>query len=154
MVCKDTYPLFFKFRVLPSVSKALSPVTPSVLLPPGFLGANSLLFHPSLLFVMAFFKTAVDFLTLDRFPRFWGGQNIDKNTVYIVCFFLHHQINETRKSLNSFSHPPFFHLFINSFVFWVRCRTLATEFNKDDFGEPFPLNRLKMESMVALLTTS
>ena len=137
---------------------------------------HSLLFHLSLFSVIALLRTAVVFSTLDRFPLLWSEHEDDRDTLCIApelkrdrgfrcyrshhCLFLHHHpfffiIISIRRRCKIFSHPPSFHLFVNSSLFLcVRCRTLDTEANIHDFGVRSPLNGLlTTASMIALLTT-
>ena len=126
---------------------------------------HSLLFHLSFFSVMAFFRTAVVFLTLDRFPLLSVLAEDDKDHLVHGSWV---KRGHGCRCLRSFttalffiiirrctclSHPPSFHLFINSFFVCVLCRTLATEVNMYDFGRRFPLNGFTIASMIALWTT-
>ena len=131
---------------------------------------HSLLFHLSFFSVMAFFRTSVVFLTLDRFPLLSGEHEDDRDTLWMVpgskgvaasgvsdhslllCSSSSSPSEEEEGVYFSLTRHPF-HLFINSYL-CVRCRTLATEVNMHDFGVRFPLNGFAIASMMALLTTS
>ena len=86
VVRRDLCPLSFRFRVLPGVYGALSAAASHGLLPTGFRWAVTLPTLPPFIFsVMAFFRTAVVFLTLDLFLLLSGGHEDDRNT---LCMFL------------------------------------------------------------------
>ena len=66
-VCKDLYQLSCRFRAFPNVHEALSTAFPAGCCHVVFVVPyHSLLFHLSLFSVMALFRTAVVFFTLDR----------------------------------------------------------------------------------------
>ena len=91
---------------------------------------HSLLFHLSLFSVMAFSRTAVVFLTLDSLFLFWDEHEDDRDTLCIVpefkgaaasgvtdhsslpFFFI--IISIRGRGCKVLSHPPSFHLLVNS----------------------------------------
>ena len=89
---------------------------------------HSLLFHLSLFSVMAPFETAVVFFTLDRFPLLWREHEDDKGTLCIVPEFksaaasdvtdhsllISSSSSPSEEESKVISHPPSFHLLINS----------------------------------------
>ena len=74
--------------MLPGVFRVLSPAAPSGCCHLVFVGPyDSLLFHLSLFCVMALFRTAVVFLTLDRIPLLRGKHEDDRDSLCIVPEF-------------------------------------------------------------------
>ena len=146
---RDLYPLSFKFRLIPGVYGALSPLLPAGCCHLVFLVPyHSLLFHLSLFSVMALIRTAVVFLTLDRFPLLWCEHEDDRDTLCIVPEFKGAAASDVTDhslllSSSSDSLSPFIvSSLVNSLLLCVRCRTLTTEVNINDFGVRSPLNGL------------
>ena len=172
IVCRDLYPLSFRFRLLPGVHGALSPAVPRGLLPPGFRGTIPFSAFSTYHFSLSwpFSETAVVFLTLDRFPLLWAEHEDDRDTLCIVPEFkgaAASDVTDHSLLLSSSSSSPQeeegvkFSLTLHPFIslvtlhfLCVRCKTLATEANIHDFGVRSPLNGLTIASMIALLTTS
>ena len=120
---------------------------------------------------MAFFKTAVVFLTLDLFVLLLSGEHEDdKGALWMVPgpkgagagSVSDHSLllcssssspSEEEGVCFSFTRHPFISLLI-PLSFCVCGRTLAAEFSIHDFGVCFPPNGFTKASMIAPLTTS
>ena len=125
----------------------------------------------SIFHFVAFFNTAVVFLTLDLFHLLSGEHEDDRDTLCMVlgsrgaaashvsdhslrhCSISSSSPEEKEGVCFSLTRHPFISLLIPLFL-CMRCRTLTTEVNMHDFGVCFPPNGFTMASMIALLTTS
>ena len=129
---------------------------------------HSLVLHLSRFSVMARFRTASVFSTLDSLFLLWCEHEDDRDTLCSVPEFkgaaasdvTDHSLllsssspSEEEGVKNSLTLHPFISLLILLFL-CVRCRTLATEVDVHDYGVRFLLNGLTKVSMIALLTTS